>query len=296
MSDTRKSASLEPFPLPGRFSFSQLLLVISYVFLQRCLPAKNDDSRQLRDIIRRAEDDWTPQIGREGLIEMKRKSWQQCDQETQQVWTTLRDDMMRQNILKSSLSAEKLRHRLRCILCRIEQVSAQGLNALCTPKECLERPRISVYESLSLICRSLAVMSVSWSNDQAWSAPFDVLSHTITEILNDLRRSPLFSDGLSGPELEASLNSLSMALYCENEGADVLETRHSKPKIDIGSTTWVQASYIQKRMRFKSRYYNTGKSWHRWIEKGPGNGEATYHNARKERTRRVREELNLSRI
>jgi hypothetical protein len=142
--DTPRSLTLDDaaFFIAECLSFSQLLFLLSYVFLESCLPAIMGDPRQIQDIIYCKERDWEPRIGREGFLEMKQKSRQDTDSETRRAWKNIREHLMQQSLVSVNVSGEELREQLCHLLCCIEQISSQGLNALYTQRTVLQPPNL----------------------------------------------------------------------------------------------------------------------------------------------------------
>jgi hypothetical protein len=103
-------AQTDPASLIGaRLSFSQLLLVLSYVLLESSLPAKIGDNRQLKDIICRNEDEWRPQIGPEKYPEMRQVDWHATSREMRGIWGDIREYLVQQNLINSTVSSKELR-------------------------------------------------------------------------------------------------------------------------------------------------------------------------------------------
>lgn len=107
-----------------RLSFSQLLLLLSYVLLESSLPGKIGDFRQIQDILGRNEDDWHPQIGEETYPDMNRRAWNEIGRETRQAWREIREYMVQQNLIDSIVSGREIRALLYQLLRDIEQISA----------------------------------------------------------------------------------------------------------------------------------------------------------------------------
>lgn len=206
--------------IPTRLSLPQLLLLLSYVILESSLPSRIGDIRQLEDIIHRDEDGWHPQIGQERYPEME-KDWHKACQETQQAWRYVREYMLQRNLIKSTVSSRDLRENLCQLLYRIEQISAQGFNAIyskraskgkhCTP--------LSEEGSLVLVCLSVSVTS-SGGAVPLNSLLIDPRQHILKEMNSQLRNSPLFREGISLSRLKDALNSLDMIFEDYNTMSD----------------------------------------------------------------------------
>ncbi|KAJ6070714.1 hypothetical protein N7467_012033 [Penicillium canescens] len=211
----RSSVQTDPTSLiNARLSFSQLLLLLSYVLLESSLPAKTGDIRQLKDIIRRNRNDWRPQIGQESYPEMKQISWHTLSLETREAWGEIREYLVQQNLINPTVSSKELRVYLCQILCHIEQISAQGLNTLCDQSAVpgIEMPPLSEKASLVLVCRSVCVISTPGGSVPLRSLLEDSDQHLIREMGSQLRASPLFRDGVSLYQLWDAFASLDLLL------------------------------------------------------------------------------------
>jgi hypothetical protein len=211
----RSSAQTDPtFLINGRLSFSQLLLLLSYVLLESSLPAKTGDTRQLKDIICRNRNDWCPQIGQDIYPQMKQISWHTMSQETREAWGEIREYLVQQNLINPTVSSKELRVYLCQLLCHIEQISAQGLNTLCdqTTVPGIEMPPLSEKASLVLVCRSVCVLSTPGGSVPLRSLLADPNQHLIREMGSQLRTSPLFQDGVSLYQLWDAFASLDLLL------------------------------------------------------------------------------------
>lgn len=122
------------YRLDGRLSFPQLFLILSCVIIEKSLPATLGDRRQIHDLPPRYDSDWYPCIGSEGFDEMKQKDWRMVTPAVQQFWETTQRFMVQQKLCELHTSAQTIREYLCHLLCRVEQISAQGLNALCIPR------------------------------------------------------------------------------------------------------------------------------------------------------------------
>ncbi|KAJ5737357.1 uncharacterized protein N7483_002482 [Penicillium malachiteum] len=209
MSRTYISEPSGELPLiPGRCSFSQLLLIFSYVVAESGLSAVLGDHRQCYDLISQNEEDWVPRVGPETFHEMRHNGWDQIDQDTRNDWEIVR--LWMHESLICDVSAQQLRNHLCCLLTRIEQVSAQGINVLYAPKMFSGTldSKIGAQTSLALICISLSVTPTTYekfSQSAIWSCPTKLMR-------SKLQRSPLFSNQIYQSDLDAATNSLFMIL------------------------------------------------------------------------------------
>ena len=205
------SSSQAPSLIHGRLSFSQLLLILCYIHLRSCLPSTVGDYRQLHDLLCRQDRDWVPCIGGEELSEMKQKHWCTTDQTTQRVWEQIRKWTLPQNVFPPGISAAELRSHLCSLLCRIEQISAQGLNALQTRRDACSVPGAPLGSrgGLTLLCMSVSVFSI----------PCEITTFGFMEdpcavrlMLKHLQQSPLFPDVVYPHQLKSALDSLELLL------------------------------------------------------------------------------------
>lgn len=194
----------------ARLSFSQLLLLLSYVLLESSLPAKIGDFRQVQDILARKEHDWHPQIGEETYPEMKQRAWNETSRETRRAWREIREYMVQQNLIDSTISGKDMRQILRQLLVRIEQISAQGLNAVCSQSATLYIPSVSFSERgiLALVCISVSVIATPGGSVSLRSLLGDLDQHLMKEMGSQLPASPLFRNGISLHELQNAFKSL----------------------------------------------------------------------------------------
>lgn len=204
------------YSLAGRLTFPQLLLVLSYFLVQSSLPARLGDHRQLQDLGSRHEKDWLPCIGPEGFYQMKENDWQRATPEVHRSWEEVRGFMIQHRLCGVSISSEDVREYVCGLLCRIEQISAQGLNALCAPRPNLLSPSAPLggRASLVLVCLSLSVIlppsqdvCLMWEPD----------GRMINKMLTHLHKSPLFSCGISSEQLISALSSLEMLFSCQDD-------------------------------------------------------------------------------
>lgn len=204
------------YSLAGRLSFPQLLLVLSYFLVESSLPARLGDRRQLQDLGSRHEKDWLPCIGPEGFYQMKENDWKTATPEVHQSWEEVRGFMIQHRLCGVSISSEDVREHVCGLLCRIEQISAQGLNALCTPRPNLLSPTTPLGHraSLVLVCLSLSVIlpptqdiCLTWEPD----------GRMINKMLIYLHKSPLFPCGISSEHLISALSSLEMLFSREDD-------------------------------------------------------------------------------
>lgn len=204
------------YSFAGRLSFPQLLLVLSCVLVESSLPARLGDRRQLQDLVSRHEKNWLPCVGPEGFHEMKQNDWQTVTPEIHRLWEEVRGCMVQQRLCGVTTSSEDLREHLCRLLCRIEQISAQGWNALCTPRPNLLSPRVLLDDraSLVLVCLSLSVVSSPRRDARLMWEPD---GRILDEMLLYLHESPLFPCGISSEQLMSALSSLEMLFSCEDD-------------------------------------------------------------------------------
>lgn len=89
-------------------------------------PARLGDHRQLQDLARRDESESQPLIGPEGLHAMKQTDWRAATLEIYRTWGSIRGFMIQQCLCGLDTTSEDLREHLCRLLCRVEQISAQG--------------------------------------------------------------------------------------------------------------------------------------------------------------------------
>lgn len=205
--------------IPTRLSFQQLLVLISYVSLECTLPAIIGDTRQLEDIIRRDEKDWDPQVGLETLADMKQKSWQDICLDTQQGWKRLHNYLSQQNAIDSTVSCEQLRDHLCHLLRGIEQISAQGLNALCDQRPTPKLPNSAIGEkgSLVLVCVSLSVIKTAGDHVPLRSLLMDPERQLIKEMCHELQGSAVFQNPVTENQLWKTLASVELLFAGEED-------------------------------------------------------------------------------
>jgi hypothetical protein len=147
------------YRLDGRLSFPQLLLILSCVILENSLPATLGDRRLIHDLVTRYDSDWYPCIGSEGFDEMKKKDWRMVTPAVQQFWETIQRFMVQQKLCELHTSSQTVREHLCHLLCWVEQILAQGLNALCIPRPNILSPMVDIDSRarLALVCMSLSV-------------------------------------------------------------------------------------------------------------------------------------------
>jgi hypothetical protein len=202
----------------SRFSFKQILLLLAYILLDSSLPARLGDTRQLRDIISRDRTQWNPQIGEEGFHEIKEIPWEACSPATRRYWEKIREYLLSERLVYSEVSSQDVRENLRNFLCRIEQISSQGLHALCTPRSALAVPKkqLGVRASLVLICLSVSVTSTPHESTLG-----TLLSHLneegIRKMASEIQQSPLFWFGIGPSHLWDTLWSLELRFSGEDD-------------------------------------------------------------------------------
>lgn len=222
-----------------RFSFHQLLLLLSYVSLESSLPAAIGDTRQLEDIIRRSDEDWDPQVGLESFADMKGKTWQQLCWDTHRCWEQIHNYLAQYRFINSTISCDQLRNHLCYLLCGIEQISAQGLNATC-----LQLPNHLLGEqgSLALICISLSVIPIPGQMVPLRSLLVDSNQCLIKEMCILLQESPLFQARIWDYQIREALSSMEMFF-----------SRGEENGLGCGSATdgpsWSQIRHVQAHRR-----------------------------------------------
>lgn len=193
--------------ISNRLSCSQLLLILSYVFLKSRLPSSIGDYRQLEDIIHREPNEWQPHVGEDYLLGAYQKDWLALDSAEHAAWEGIRESMIQQYPLISNISSEDLREYLIYLLSRIEQISAQGCNTLWRPPR-TRSIALDRRACLTLIGLSLEVTSVPLCNNE-W--------HSIDDMRSQLQKSPLFPNEIPLSQLESGCDSLDMLLSHEED-------------------------------------------------------------------------------
>jgi len=210
--DTGKAA-VDPRALNyTRPLFSQLLLLLAYVLLESSLPARNGDIRQIQDICSRKETEWQPQIGGEIYPEMKQTSWDKASPETRRAWRDIRSYLFQQNLVHSTVSGKHLREYLCQLLWWIEQVSAQGLSALCGPRNGIDSDVLPLTEKgcIVLLCVSVSVTATPGGSVSLRSLLHDQDQLLIKEMQPQLAQSPIFPDNISRTELRNAFATLEL--------------------------------------------------------------------------------------
>ena len=199
------------FLIPGRLSFYQLLLVLTYTCLRFSLPFQMNDQRQIQDIIRRREKDWEPRVGPEGLEEFRSSGPSVMESEaTTAAWEKVHKYLAQEDIFLP-VSLLNLRHQLLCLLFRVGQISSQGLNTIHMPGPIPPSQPLRGGSSMALLCLSL---SVPIKNLSAFMLDPD--DDTLSEMVHHLNKSPLFAGGLSFNYLKSAVSSLEM-LFSDEE-------------------------------------------------------------------------------
>lgn len=206
--------------IASRFSFKQILLLLAYILLDSSLPARLGDTRQLWDIISRDRTQWNPQIGEEGFREIKELPWETCSPATRQYWEKAREYLLQERLVYSEVSSQGVRENLRNLLCRIEQISSQGLNALCTPKCALAVPKkqLGLRASLVLICLSVSVTSTPHESTlRTWLSHLN--EERLRQIASEIQGSPLFQFGVGPSQLWDTLCSLELLFSGDDQNS-----------------------------------------------------------------------------
>lgn len=144
--------------IPGRFSFSQVLLVTMYMFLRSCLLYRIGDDRQTLDILRREEKDWKPRVGSDRLSELTSWNHDARAPHMDQIWEK-NHSVLIQDHCHLRVSARDLREQLRYVLIKLRQISAEGLNTITEESQHQSPPKTSFAstKTVVLLCFSLSV-------------------------------------------------------------------------------------------------------------------------------------------
>lgn len=199
--------------IAGRLSFSQILLLTTYMFLRSCLPFRMGDDRQILDILRREERDWQPRIGSDGFSELMSLNHDIKVPRVNGTWEEVRNALI-QDHCQLRVSAQDLRDQLRYILHKLEQISSEGLNTITEKGKRLPPPKkpFGSRGTMVLLCFSLSAVPsgtlppVHWEPDDA-----------TTDMVRHLNQSPLFRGGISLHELRTALASLELLFSCEDD-------------------------------------------------------------------------------
>lgn len=256
--DTRNT-TIDPRSLNyARPLFSQLLLLLSYALLESSLPARNGDVRQIDDVCSRKENGWEPQIGGEAFTEMTQTLWEKTSPETRRAWHDTRSYLLQQDLVDDTVSTKQLRRYLCQLLWWIEQVSAQGLNALCSPSNGTDVPELLPLTEkgcIVLVCVSVSIIATPGSIVSLRSLLDDPYQHIIREMQPQLEKSPIFPNQISREELWnafASLESIISSHTAEESTPDW--TR----KAVLRRGTWTQYDLSDIRsLSFASGVYAT---------------------------------------
>ncbi|OJJ42043.1 hypothetical protein ASPZODRAFT_137548 [Penicilliopsis zonata CBS 506.65] len=205
--------------IPTRLSFRQLLVLISYISLECSLPATIGDTRQLEYLIQRDEKEWNPRVGLETLADMRQQSWQDICLDAQRGWKKLHNYLAQQNAIDSTVSCEQLRDHLYHLLRGIEQISAQGLNALCDQRPASKLPNSLIREkgSLILVCVSLSVIPTATDHVPLRSLLMDPERQLIKEMCHQLRGSAVFQNPVTENQLWGALESIELLFAGEED-------------------------------------------------------------------------------
>lgn len=236
--------------IPTRLSFQQLLVLIAYVCLECSFPATIGDTRQLEDIIQRDGKGWDPQVGLERLPDMKCKRWQDICLDTQRCWNKLHNYLSQQNAIDSTVSSQQLRDHLCDLLRGIEQISAQGLNALCSQRPVSRLPSSLIGErgNLVLVCVSLSVITTAGEHVRLRSLLMDPERQLIKEMCQQLRGSAVFQNGITENRLWKALASVDLLFAGEED-----PSRHCPRNCD---SPCIKGRYVEFRHRYKYLHHN----------------------------------------
>lgn len=236
--------------IASRFSFSQLLLLLSYVLLDSSLPARIGDTRQLRDIISRDRTQWDPRIGEEGFHEIKEIPWEATSPTTRQDWENVREYLLQERLVHSGVSSQEIRAHLRNLLCRVEQISSRSLNALFTPRPAIATPRtqLGVRASLVLVCLSVSVTSTP--HESALGTLLACLDEQgIRQIASEIQESPLFRFQIGPRQLLDTLWSLESLFSGEDDKNPARGPGFSTP-VQFQHETWTWKYYSTQPTRW----------------------------------------------
>lgn len=117
-----------------------------------------------------------------------------------------------QNLIDPTASSKDIRGHLCQFLCSIEQVSAQGLNVLCSQGATMDIPSAPFSEkgTLTLVCISVSVIATPGGSVSLRSLFDDPDQHLIGKMGSQLCTSPLFRYGFSLHELCDAFASLDL--------------------------------------------------------------------------------------
>lgn len=194
----------------ARLSLKQILLILSYVLLESSLLPSIGNIGQIQDLLAREGKDWDPHIGRETYPDMIQRDWSEASRETRRAWKEIRQYMVHQNLVDSTISSSDIREMLGRLLFQIELVSTQGLNAVRNRKMVLDMPGFPFSERgiLALICMSVSVTTTPGGSVSLRALLADPDQEVMREMCSRLPRSPLFRNGVSLFELQEALKSL----------------------------------------------------------------------------------------
>jgi hypothetical protein len=202
------------FLIPGRLSFHQLLLVLTYTCLRFSLPLQINDQRQIQDILRRREKDWEPRVGPEGLKEFRSSASIAMESHATIVaWEKVRA-WLAEDDLFLPVSLLNLRRQLVHVLFRIGQISSEGLYTIHIPGPIPPSRPLRVRSSMALIFLSVGVPIKNSS-----ACMLDPDDDTLNEMVDHLNESPVFAGGLSLSDLKPAMSSLEL-LFSDEEHYD----------------------------------------------------------------------------
>jgi hypothetical protein len=144
-------------------------------------------------------------------MEMKQTPWEETSPHTRRAWRDTRSYMLQENLVAVTVSGKQLRKYLCQLLWWIEQFSAQGLNALCSPLHGTDVTDLLPFTGkacIGLVCVSVSVIATPGSSVSLRSVLDDPYQHLIREMEPELEKSTIFQNGLSPEELRNAFTSL----------------------------------------------------------------------------------------
>lgn len=235
----------------ARLSFRQILLALSYVLLESSLLASIGNTGQIQDLLARPEEDWNPHIGEETYPSMIKTGWNETSRATRRAWGEIRQYMVQQNFVNSTISDSDLREMLGQLLLEIERISAQGFNAAWNRRTDLDMPDMPFSERgiLALICMSVSVITTPGGSVSLGALLADPDQSVIQEMCFNLPGSPLFHNGISPGTLRdafSSLDELFLSLYGLSQIANLEGPVRSRtpPTTTYRCETWIYRTEV----------------------------------------------------
>lgn len=206
----------------SRLSFSQLLLILSFIFLQSCVQPQPSDCHPLQEISQRKEEDWEPHIGPDRLFQTAKNSSQAINKDIKKVWGVIHEWIGENNLSNLKITEEHLREYLYRLLYQVERVSTQGADATFreTPTDRASQTDLGSRVNMMLICASLSIISplcseISFIPPLRWESRTLLLEWEFDKpLLEALHTSPLFPGGVLTHELRDALDLLAMTFSC----------------------------------------------------------------------------------